>query len=84
MPRPSAEIPCLQYISKFQVAMQVYSHGNMYASMFVMPTALAALYVVAIFGSTAPPCDNPSATVSSILENVKVLRSHMLGYTHAV
>ena len=30
--------------------------GNMYASMLVMPTAFAALYVAAMFESTAPPC----------------------------
>ena len=29
--------------------------GNMYASMLVMPTAFAALYVAAMFESTAPP-----------------------------
>ena len=59
-------------------------HGNMYASMFVMPTALAALYVVAMFGSTAPPCNSLSAAIAHALAIVKVLPSHTPGYSHEV
>ena len=61
-----------------------YLHGNIYASILVMPTALAASYVVAIFGSTAPPCSNLSAMIVDVLAVLKVLRSHTLGYSHAV
>lgn len=40
-------------------------HGNMYASMLVMPTAFAALYVAAMFESTAPPCTTLLATFAN-------------------
>lgn len=60
-----------------------YLQGNMYASMLVMPTALAALYVVARFGSTAPPCENSVSDSRSYSRNRGLLRSRMLGYSHA-
>ena len=62
----------------------VYLQGNMYASMLVMPTALAASYVVAMFGSTAPPYNRSSAAMTHVLAIVKIIPSHMLGYSHAV
>ncbi len=59
-------------------------HGNIYASILVIPTALAALYVVAMFGSTAPPCNNLSAAIVHSLAILKVLPSHTPGYSHEV
>ena len=52
--------------------------------MLVMPTALAALYVAAMFLSTAPPYESSSIIVHHVMAMVEALRIHRLGCSHVV